>query len=108
MRPRPASTTKAPAASATLGRSASASHAAAIPTTPVTLKAHLGYSKGDTPLTPSGDYYDWLVGADIAYKNLTLGVAYVDTDLSGAQAARGGATKDIVDSAVVFSLTAAF
>ena len=49
-----------------------------------------------------------LVGADVAYKNLTLGVAYVDTDLSGAQAARGGATKDIVDSAVVFSLTAAF
>ena len=81
---------------------------AAIPTTPVTLKAHLGYSKGDTPLTPSGDYLDWLVGADVVYKNLTLGVAYVDTDLTGAQAARGGATKDIVDEAVVFSLTAAF
>ena len=81
---------------------------AAIPTTPVTVKAHLGYSKGDTPLTPSGDYLDWLLGADFAYKNLTLGVAYVDTDLTGAQAARGGATKDIVDSAVVFSITAAF
>ncbi len=82
--------------------------ASAIPNTPVTLKAHLGYSKGDTPLTPSGDYLDWLIGADFTYKNLTLGAAYVDTNLSGREAALGGATKDIVGSAVVFSLTAAF
>lgn len=82
--------------------------AAGIPNTPVTLKTHLGYSKGDTPLTPSGDYVDWLVGADVVYKSLTLGVAYVDTGLTGAQALRGRATKDIVDGAVVFSLTAAF
>lgn len=82
--------------------------ASGIPNTPVTLKAHLGYSKGDTPLTPSGDYLDWLVGADFTFKNLTLGAAYVDTNLSGREAALGGATKDIVDSAVVFSLTAAF
>lgn len=82
--------------------------AAAIPSTPVTIKGHLGYSKGDTPLTPSGDYADWLIGADYVWKNLTLGVAYVDTDLTSAQAALGGATKDIVDSAVVFSLTASF
>ena len=82
--------------------------ASAIPNTPVTIKAHLGYSKGDTPLTPSGDYVDWLVGADFVYRNLTLGVAYVDTDLTRAQAERGGATKGIVDDAVVFSLTAGF
>jgi uncharacterized protein (TIGR02001 family) len=80
----------------------------AIPQSPVTLKAHLGYSKGDTPLSPSGEYLDWLVGADFVYRNLTLGVAYVDTDLNGAEAALGGATGDIVDSAVVVSLTAAF
>lgn len=82
--------------------------ASAIPNTPVTLKAHLGYSKGDTPLTPSGDYLDWLIGADLTVRTLTLGVAYVDTSLSGAEAAMGGATRDIVDSAVVFSLSAAF
>ena len=80
----------------------------AIPTTPVTLKAHLGFSKGDTPLTPSGDYLDWLVGADYARGPFTVGVAYVDTDLSRAQAARGGASRDIVDGALVFSLGAAF
>lgn len=81
---------------------------AGIPNTPVTLRTHLGYSKGDTPLTPGGDYVDWLVGADVVYKSLTFGVAYVDTDLTGAQAFRGRATKDIVDGALVFSLTAAF
>lgn len=81
---------------------------AGIPRTPVTVRTHVGYSKGDTPLTPSGDYIDWLVGADVAYKNLTFGVAYVDTDLTGAQAVRSGATRDIVDSAFVLSLTAAF
>ena len=81
---------------------------AAIPTTPVTLKAHLGFSKGDTPLTPSGDYVDWLVGADVTRGPFTLGVAYVDTDLTAAQAGRGGATRDIVDGALVFSLGAAF
>lgn len=80
----------------------------AIPNTPVTLKAHLGYSKGDTPLSPSGEYLDWLVGADFTYRNLTLGIAYVDTDLDAAEAALGGATKDIVDAAVVVSLTASF
>lgn len=82
--------------------------AAAIPTTPVTLKAHLGFSKGDTPLTPGGDYVDWLVGADYVYGPLTFGLSYVDTDLSGRQARRGGATRDIVDAAVVFSLSAGF
>lgn len=81
---------------------------AGIPNTPVTLKTHIGYSRGDTPLTPSGDYVDWLVGADYVRGNLRLGVAYVDTDLTRAQAVHGGATKDIVDGAVVVSLTAAF
>lgn len=82
--------------------------ASAIPNIPITLKAHLGYSKSDTPLTPSGDYMDWLVGADVTVRNLTLGIAYVDTNLSGAEPALGGATRDIVDSAVVFALGAAF
>lgn len=81
---------------------------AAIPSTPVTLKGHVGWSKGDTPLSPSGEYMDWLLGADLTWKKLTFGVAYVDTDLNAAEAALGGATKDIVGRAVVFSLTAAF
>lgn len=82
--------------------------AAGIPGTPVTLKTHLGYSRGDTRLAPGGDYFDWLVGADYTRKNLTLGIAYVDTDLTGGRARIGGAIRDIVDPAVVLSVTAAF
>jgi len=81
---------------------------AGIPGAPVTLKAHLGYSEGDTPLTPTGEYLDWLVGADFVWKNLTLGVAYVDTDIKDEGAFFSGVGKDIVDSAVVVSLTASF
>jgi uncharacterized protein (TIGR02001 family) len=80
----------------------------AIPGTPIALTSHLGNSHGNTPLTPSGDYLDWSLGATATWHNLTAGVAYVDTNLSAAKAAQGGATKDIVDSAVVATLTASF
>ena len=94
-----------------------------IPNTPVTLKAHLGWSNGNsglgpngTSLAPTGEYLDWLVGGDVAIPGtpLTLGVAYVDTDIArveenylrpnfmdadGSSIARGQ---------VVFSLTASF
>jgi uncharacterized protein (TIGR02001 family) len=80
----------------------------AIPNTPISLTGHVGNSHGDTTLTPSGDYVDWSLGATVAWRNLTFGVSYVDTNLSGAQAASGGATRDIVDAAVVASLTASF
>lgn len=57
--------------------------------TPVTLKAHIGYSDGNpglgpngTSVAPTGKYWDWLVGADYVVGPVTLGVAYVDTDIS--------------------------
>ena len=96
-----------------------------IPNTPITAKAHIGYSKGNpglgpngTSLSPTGEYWDWMLGADVAaYKNITLGVAYIDTDITRAESAYlqpnfskgqvpGGAS--IADATVVFSLTAAF
>jgi uncharacterized protein (TIGR02001 family) len=80
----------------------------AIPSTPVTLTGHLGNSHGQTTLTPSGDYVDWSLRASVAWRNLSVGVAYVDTNLSGAEAVSGGATRDIVDGAVVATLTASF
>lgn len=91
--------------------------------TPFTLKAHIGHSWGNrglgpngTSITPTGSYWDWSVGADTTWKNLTLGVSYVDTDISMADAAylqpafsRGlDGTGSIADGTVVFSLTAAF
>ena len=92
-----------------------------MPGLPVTLKAHLGYSNGNpglgpngTSLSPTGEYLDWMIGADIPYGPLTFGVAYVDTDITRSQSAyiqpgfansEGGS---IADATVVFSVTAAF
>jgi hypothetical protein len=98
--------------------------AAGIPDTGLTLKGHIGYSDGNpglgpngTSVAPTGEYWDWLVGADYAIKGtpLTLGVAYVDTDISRSESAyllpNFSSTKDggsIADAQVVFSVTAAF
>lgn len=81
---------------------------AALPNTPITLKAHLGYSKGDSFLGGGDDYIDYSVGADFVWKNLTLGVAYVDTDLKSGSVGAGLLGPDNVDSTVVVSLTAGF
>ena len=80
----------------------------AIPDSAVVLKGHLGYSTGNSTLTPAGDYLDWLVGIDYIWKSLTFGVAYVDTDISSGQAMAAAFDRDIVDSALLFTLTAAF
>lgn len=94
-----------------------------IPDTGLTLKGHLGYTKGGndglgpqgTSVSPTGEYVDWLVGADYALGNVTLGVAYVDTDLSPADynyiTPNFSSTKDgsnIAGSRVVVSATVAF
>lgn len=97
----------------------------AIPDTGLTLKAHLGYSKGNTGLgpfatsvAPTGEYADWLIGADYAIGGtpLTLGIAYIDTNISDAESAylspsftRGqDGVGSIAAATVVVSLTAAF
>ena len=97
--------------------------AMAIAGTPITAKAHVGHSSGHdglgpnaTALTPTGSYWDWSIGADATWRNLTLNVSYVDTDISKAKAAalQPGFSKgqdgigSIADTAVVVSLTAAF
>jgi hypothetical protein len=93
-----------------------------IPDTPVTLRAHLGYSDGNpglgpngTSVTPTGSYLDWNVGADFAVGPVVLGVTYVDTDISKAESAyllpNFSSTKDgspISGAAVVVSGTIAF
>lgn len=91
--------------------------------TPITAKAHLGYSKGNsglgpnaTSVAPTGDYLDWSIGADVAWRNLTLNVSYVGTDISNRDAAylrpsfsKGqDGTGNIAGGAVVATLTASF
>ncbi|MCP3735795.1 TorF family putative porin [Sphingomonas sp. RP10(2022)] len=96
----------------------------AVPNTPLTAKAHIGYSSGNSGLgpngtsaAPTGKYWDWMLGADYAIKGtpLTLGIAYVDTDITKRESAylqpNFSSTKDgssIAASQVVFALTAAF
>lgn len=96
--------------------------AGAIPGTPFTLKAHLGYSDGNpglgpngTSVAPTGSYLDWALGIDTTWKNLTFGVLYVDTDIKRRDrlpllpnfgTVSTGAS--ISDPTIVFSLTAAF
>tara|TARA_B100000678_G_scaffold286291_2_gene290799 strand:- start:1278 stop:1985 length:708 start_codon:yes stop_codon:yes gene_type:complete len=70
----------------------------AVPDTPVSVTAHLGYSDGSLDYG-SGGYLDWSVGADVSLDILTLGVAYIDTDLPSVAGQ---------DSAVVFTLGASF
>ncbi len=79
---------------------------------PITLKAHAGYTtgKGSTLAGPSGDYWDFLVGAEVAWRRYTLNLSYVDTTIY-RQAADiyypvGG--RRVINGAAVFTLTAAF
>lgn len=99
--------------------------AAAIPNTGLTAKAHIGASSGNkglgpfaTSVAPTGNYADWLLGVDYAVPStpLTLGVAYVDTNITDRKAAylqpsfsRGqDGVGSIAGAKMVFSLTAAF
>ncbi len=77
--------------------------------TPITLKAHLGYTDGALG-GPDGTYLDYSVGVDVAIKNLTLNVSYIDTDISANDVIVNGwgGTHDIVDGAIVATLTASF
>ncbi len=70
---------------------------AAIPSTPFTLKAHAGHTDGS--LAPSGEYLDWSLGADAVVGPVTLGIAYVDTDLPSGHG---------TDAGLVLSVGAAF
>ncbi|MET0249102.1 MAG: TorF family putative porin [Sphingobium sp.] len=96
----------------------------AIPETPLTLKAHLGWSNGNpglgpngTSIAPTGKYLDWLIGADLAIPGtpLVAGIAYVDTNISRSESVYlGSGFSDLDDGSsiasgkVVFSLTASF
>ena len=99
--------------------------AVAIPNTPLTAKAHIGYSHGNkglgpfaTSVAPTGEYWDWLLGVDFAVPStpLTVGVAYVDTDIGRRESAylqpsfsKGqDGTGSIANGKILGSLTAAF
>lgn len=96
--------------------------ASAVPGTGLTVKGHLGYSDGNpglgpngTSIAPTGKYLDYLVGADYVISPVTLGVAYVGTDIKTRDSLylqpNFSSTKDgssIAAGKVLFSLTASF
>ena len=97
--------------------------AMAIAGTPLTAKAHVGHSWGQrglgpnaTAVSPTGEYWDWSLGADATWKNLTFNVSYIDTDISNREASylrpsfsKGqDGTGNIAGSTIVVSLSAAF
>lgn len=55
---------------------------AGLPGTPVSLSAHLGHSFGPSYLTVGDEYTDWSLAASFTTRGLTLGLGYVDTDVS--------------------------
>ena len=58
----------------------------AIPSTPVTLKGHLGFTNGSlglvNPTIADDTYADWSATAEVVHGPFKAGVSYVDTDIS--------------------------
>lgn len=76
---------------------------AGIPTTPITLNAHVGHSFERSYLTFGEKYTDWSIGASYTWNSLTVGVSYVDTDKDIFNG-----TRNISNSGVVAVIGAAF
>lgn len=91
--------------------------------TPLTARAHIGHSWGQDGLgpnvnatSPTGAYWDWSLGADATWRDLTLGVAWIGSDLTYSRTAyllpafSKGMNDEgsIAGNTVVVSLTAGF
>ncbi len=76
-----------------------------IPNTPLSVSAHFGHSFGPSFLTIGKEYSDWSVGATYAWKNLSFGLSYVDTDGASFSAISG---KNIAKAGIVASVGVSF
>lgn len=80
-----------------------------IPDTGVSLSAHLGHNFSDDSFLSAGkDYTDWSVGASYAWKNLTFGVSYVDTNFAKNFFVNPISGKDVAKAGVVASVGVSF
>lgn len=91
-------------------RYAYAALSAALPGTPLTLSGSIGNERGgfvsdDTGRTTAK--WDWMLGASASFSSLTLGVAYLGTDLPTRDAGGSRANRTGRDG-VVLTLSAAF
>ena len=91
-------------------RYAHATVSAAIPGKALRLRASLGHETGGLPLRRSAGTagkWDWQLGADITLPSLTIGVAYVGTDLPSRDA-QGNRANRLGRDGVVLKLSAFF
>lgn len=73
----------------------------AIPSTPLTVSAHVGYTDGFLAISGDGNTIDWSIGASATLVGpLSLGVSYIGMG--------GPSANDFTDDAVVATLTATF
>jgi uncharacterized protein (TIGR02001 family) len=91
-------------------RYAFAQLSAAIPGKPITLRASLGHERGgfvsdETERTTAK--WDWLLGVDFTVSALTVGIAYVGTDLPSKDAL-GNRANRIGGDGLLLTLSAAF
>ena len=75
----------------------------AIPNTPFSVTGHIGHSFKKNYITFGEEYTDWSLGVSATHKNLTAGLAYVDTD-----ATFYGITRNVSKGGIVASLGVAF
>ena len=82
----------------------SADAVVAVPSTPLSLTAHAGYTDGFLTYTPDGDAFDYSIGASVTVLGkVSLGLSYVGVDGPG-----GAAWDGITDDTVVATLGASF
>jgi uncharacterized protein (TIGR02001 family) len=82
----------------------------AIPGTPVTLKASLGNERGSFVSDDTGrttGKWDWLVGVDLSVSSVTLGVAYIGSDLPSRHSS-GDRANRLGRDGILLSLSASF
>lgn len=53
---------------------------AGVPTTPISLTAHVGHTFGQSYISIGKGYTDWNLGASATFDHLTVGISYVDAD----------------------------
>lgn len=75
-----------------------------IPSTPLTVTGHLGYTDGFLTFTDDGDAFDWSIGVEAAVAGpVSVGVSYVE-----AEGDFLSTDYDFTDGAIVFSVSASF
>ncbi|MBV7264959.1 TorF family putative porin [Erythrobacter ani] len=80
-----------------------------IPTTPITVTGHLGYTDGSLTFTNDGDAFDWSIGAEAnVFGPITVGVAYIGIEGSPSLISQAFGLFNFTKDQVVGTLSASF